>query len=341
MFDKKSSPTSAWKKLALTNEEVAGMSKDKIEIHLNEQVTSPMPWFLAWFGRHWKFILITFIVLTVITGAILGIVFGGEWAIKAIIGIGWFFNLIFIKITGWAWLTTIGVGLIVMFVAKKLIKRDILAIVRYGSEPQKIKEYVISSTEEGYFLSIPRISFLGTLMFGNAKAKINSATWQYIQQNAKIVSHNPVGIKIREYRLLNVLPEEHSKEAILKRIDTELTLNPKCLIKERDVSELLVQNSDKKKKEQLANIKVLYNLTIENNNLSEKVTTLQIKVRNTPEDKLREHIRVMCPEVKQLSFDTYELLKERKEDLSPFDSIVESVEDSAKRIKELGEDKDE
>ena len=64
---------SAWKKLALTSEELEGMPKERLEVHLSEQVTSEMPWILAWIGRHWKKLLIILIVIMV-SGVIIGLV---------------------------------------------------------------------------------------------------------------------------------------------------------------------------------------------------------------------------------------------------------------------------
>jgi len=318
----------AWKKLALTSEELEGMPKERLDVHLSEQVTSEMPWILAWMGRHWKKLLIVLSILLII-GIIIGLVVWsavasdvnlGEWILETIIkGFGKFLHWFFIKIVGWAWFVVPGVTVLAMLVMKSLIKRDKLAICRYGTE--KIKEYALVSTEEGHVLGVSRESFFGTLILGKAKAKISATTWEYIQQNAKDVSHDPLGERTREYKLLYVQPEERSKEPIFIRINRELNLNPHALIRQKDAEEIILQNIGKKRKEQSDNIQILYNLTAQSHKDRDEIGRLRVRVRSVPEDALQEYARAKMPETKDLFYNTYNLLKDKKEDLTPFYSI--------------------
>lgn len=335
----------AWKKLALTSEELEGMPKDKIQVHLSEQVTTPMPWMFSWFGRHWKKILLILSIL-ISMGIIIGLVVWstvasevnlGEWILETIIkGFGKLLNWFFIKIVGWAWFVIPGVTVLAMLVMKSLIKRDKLAICRYGTE--KIKEYALVSTEEGYVLGVSRESFFGTLILGKAKAQISASTWEYIQQNAKDVSHDPLGERTREYKLLYVQPEERSKEPIFIRINRELNLNPKALIRQKDAQEIILQNIDKTKGEQIDNNKILYNLTEDLHDQLEVIGDLSVKVRSVPRSKIQKYIKAMTPETTELFYDTYNLLKDKLEDLTPFDSIEAELEAMSKeKTKETDE----
>ena len=331
---------SAWKKLALTSEELEGMPKERLEVHLSEQITSEMPWVLAWIGRHWKKMLIIFGIL-ITMGVIIGLVVWsavatevnlGEWILETIIkGFGRLLYWFFVKIVGWAWFVIPAVTLLAMWVMKSLIKRDKLAICRYGTD--KIKEYALVSTEEGHVLGVARESFFGTLILGKAKAKMSASTWEYIQQNAKDVEHKPLGERMREYKLLYVQPEEYSKETIFKRINGELNLNPNALIRQKDAEEIILQNIGKERKEQLENITILYNLTAQTHKDRDEIGRLRVKVRSVPEDALQEYARAKMPETKDLFYNTYNLLKDKKEDLTPYDSIEAELEPLSKKAK--------
>lgn len=331
---------SPFKRLALTDEEIEGMSKERIEVHLRETVTTPMPWWLDWIGRHWKALLISLVLLAIIIGlgVAIGFIVRNEainfrlWILACVTGLGWFLNWFFVKIFGWAWLVLPLVTTIVVVAVKKLIKRDILAIARYGTN--RVSEYVIASGEEGSIIAIPRITPLGTLFFGKAKAKISDSSWEYIQQNTDLYTHKPIGEKVKTYRLLTVLPEEYSKEPVVKRMEGELILNPGCLIREKDVKELLLENIDKEKKEQLANKQILFNLTMDLNEKIDLVRTLQVKLRSVPEDTLQEYAKTMMPETKELFFDTYKLLKDKAIDSTPFDSVEAELEPMKRKSKE-------
>lgn len=344
----KTKKTSSWKKLALTSEEIEGMPRDKIRVHLSEQVTTPMPWTLEWIGRHKKFLFILFSVIILMIGAGIGIGFAvsvselsfGAWFVNVILkGFVWFLVLIFAKIIGWVFLVLpIAVFVTILF-ARKLVKRNVIVIARYGTGRKK--SYTIASTDEGgHVLGVWRQNFLGNLIFGLAKAQISASTWEYIQQNAKPCTHKLLGIETLEYKLLYVLPEEYSNEPILKRINQELVLNPKSLIRQEDVEELILHNTGKKKGEQLANDKILYNLTELTHKQQEEIRTLQVKVRNAPEDALQEFARTMMPETTELFYNTYTLLSEKKRDLTPFDSIEAELEAVSKKIKEGNEEVD-
>lgn len=322
---------SPWKKLALTNEEIEGMPRDQIQVHLSEQVTTPMPWLLNWFGQHWRFVIISTIGAILIVIISLAIAYKGDWLIKGWTGLVWFLDFIFIRIVGWAWIGIPAFTIIIMLVVKRLIKRDIIAIVRYGTE--KLKEYALSATEEGYVLGISRQSFFGTLILGKAKAKISGTTWEHIQQNAKLCSHKPLGEREKEYKRLYVLPEERSKEPVFIRVNKELVLNPRALLREKDAQEIILHNMGKKKGEQIANTQILYNLTVLSHDQQEQIRKLQVKVRNAPEDALQEYARTMMPETRELFYDTYKLLKEKKIDLEPFDSIEADLEAMSKKTK--------
>ena len=43
---------SALRNLALTSEEIDGMNEDGIKIHIKENITSAMPWWLDWLGSN-------------------------------------------------------------------------------------------------------------------------------------------------------------------------------------------------------------------------------------------------------------------------------------------------
>ena len=339
---KKKQSLSPLKKLALTDEEVEGMSKERIEVHLRETVTTPMPWLLDWLGKHWLALLLFIVVVVILVGlgVAIGFIVRNEsinfrlWIIACVSGLGWFLNWFFIKIFGWAWLVLPLVTAIVVFAVKKLIKRDILAISRYGTN--RVSEYVIASGEEGSIIAIPRISAFGTLIFGKAKAKISDSSWEYIQQNTDLYTHKPVGEKVKTYRLLTVLPEEYSKETVVKRMEGELILNPGCLIREKDTKELLLENIGKDKKEQLANKQILFNLTMDLHKKTDLIRGLQVKIRSVPEDTLQEFARTMMPETTELFFDTYKLLKDKPVDLTPFDTVEAELEPmKKKKSKEL------
>ena len=256
----------------------------------------------------------------------------GAWILEKVIkGFGKLLNWFFVKLVGWAWFVIPAVTLLAMLVMKSLIKRDKLAICRYGTD--KIKEYALVSTEEGHVLGVARESFFGTLMLGKAKAKISAATWEYIQQNAKDVEHKPLGDRTREYKLLYVQPEEYSKETIFKRINRELNLNPNALIRQKDAEEIILQNIGKERKEQLENIQILYNLTAQTHKDRDEIGRLRVKVRSVPEDALQEYARAKMPETKDLFYNTYNLLKDKKEDLTPYDSIEAELEPLSKKVR--------
>ena len=337
---------SPWKKLALTSEETEGMPKDKLQVHLSEQVTTPMPWLLSWIGRHWKKLLIFFIVLIVIICAIIGVAFAisaselsfGDWFVNVILkGFVWLLDFIFIKLVGWAWIVFPLSILITIYLARKLVKRDVIVISRYGTGRKK--SYTIAATDEGgYVLGVWRQNLLGNIFFGMAKANISNLTWEYIQQNSRLCSHKLLGLETLEYKLLYVLPEEYSKEPILKRINQELTLNPRCLIRQKDAEEILLHNIGKKKGEQIDNNKILYNLTEDLHNQLEEIGDLSVKVRSVPRSKIQRYIKAMTPETTELFYDTYNLLKDKLEDLTPFDSIEAELEAMSKeKTKETDE----
>jgi hypothetical protein len=333
---------SAWKKLALTSEETQNMEGERLEIYLNEQVTSEMPWLLAWMGRNKKWLLIGSGILIVFIGLIVGIIYlisfidepFWPWLAHSV---AWLLELVFLRIVGWAWLVLPAFTGLTIYVAKKLIKRDLIALARYGTN--NIKEYALASSEDGYVIGVSRQSFWGSLILGSAKAKIDANTWEYIQQNAKMISHKPLGQKEKDYRLLYVLPEEHSNEPILVRINKKLTLNPRALIRQKDATELILQNIDKPISEQIANNQILYNLTVLSHEQGESIRKLSVKVRSAPEAALQEYARAMMPETKELFFDTYKFLKDKEEKIAPYDSLEAEVEAMSQKTEVKTENK--
>jgi hypothetical protein len=308
-----------FRNLALTNEEIEGMNEDGIKIHIRENITSAMPWWLDWFGANKKkvilwtlgFAIVIFVIILANTQDLqqsLITFFGGFGSfIIAFISFTWI-----IILSGFSMLVA---GLLIL---DYFMPKDIVEL--YDKTNDNHKEYEFIQTTSGNALKVKRKSTFGQLIFGSAKVYIDGVTWDYILQNARTHTYKRVRGKDIRTRVLPLLPTQYRLGRIFLR-DKEtkdLMLNAGCLIPQSDLDELDETNRGKTQVKKTINEKIVFKAVSRAHLLRKKVIKLETHIDNVGDDVLLEFANERCPNFTDSYFDTqkfYEgLYDDRKDD---------------------------
>jgi len=322
----------AFRNLALTSEEVEGMNEDGIKIHIRENITSAMPWWLDWFGSNKKkvllwslgFVIVIFVIVLANTQDL-------QQAFIAFFGGLGSFIIGFISYTWVIILSVFSTLLTGLLTLDYFMPKDIVEL--YDKTNDNHKEYEFITTSSGNALKVKRKSSFGQLIFGSAKVYIDGVTWDYILQNARTHTYKRVKGKDIRTRVLPLLPTQYRLGRIFLRDEEtkDLMLNSGCLIPQKDLDELDEVNRGKTQIEKTINEKIVFKAVSRAHLSRKKVIKLQTHIDNVGDDVLLEFANERCPNFTDSYFDTqkfYEGLYEERKDSS----------DSQKDLLTLSED---
>ncbi len=325
-----------FRNLALTNEEIEGMNEDGIKIHIRENITSAMPWWLDWFGANKKKVILWTISITaVIFFIILANTRDLQQALIAFFG---GFGSFIIGFISYTWIIILSVFCVLvagLIILDYFMPKDIVEL--YDKTNDGHKEYEFIQTTSGNALKVRRKSNFGQLIYGSAKVYIDGVTWDYILQNARTHTYKRVRGKDIRTRVLPLLPTHYRLGRIFLR-DKEtkdLMLNAGCLIPQSDLDELDEVNRGKTQVEKTINEKIVFKAVSRAHLSRKKVIKLQTHIDNVGDDVLLEFANERCPNFTDSYFDTqkfYEgLYKEREDSTASQKDLLTLSEDQKKQ----------
>jgi hypothetical protein len=308
-----------FRNLALTNEEIEGMNEDGIKIHIRENITSAMPWWLDWLGANKKKVILWTLGFAIVIFVI--ILANTQDLQQALIAFFGGFGSFIIAFISYTWIIILsGFSMLVagLLILDYFMPKDIVEL--YDKTNDNHKEYEFIQTTSGNALKVKRKSTFGQLIFGSAKVYIDGVTWDYILQNARTHTYKRVRGKDIRTRVLPLLPTQYRLGRIFLR-DKEtkdLMLNAGCLIPQSDLDELDETNRGKTQVKKTINEKIVFKAVSRAHLLRKKVIKLETHIDNVGDDVLLEFANERCPNFTDSYFDTqkfYEgLYDDRKDD---------------------------